>query len=104
MNDEASYGLIMPFVCVESVGGPYDDEAFAAGWHCAQIDEALAAGRPGDVAHVSVRTTIVGQLDLIALRRGFVMVATPTDHDEWTSVAFHPMIIPAGWDDDEVDR
>lgn len=91
-EDGIEYGLVMPFVVVSSTGGPYDDDAFAAGWHCAQIDEALAAGRMGDVANISVRTAILPQLDLIALRRGATMKSWPTDYDEWTIVMFSPMM------------
>lgn len=43
MSDEheADFGLVMPFVVVVSHGGPYEDAAFAAGWECGRIDEAL---------------------------------------------------------------
>lgn len=41
--DDAHYELVMPFVVVESVGGPFDDAAYCAGWEAGTIDVKLMA-------------------------------------------------------------
>lgn len=45
MPDEPDeYALVMPFTVVASVGGPYDDDAFAAGFTAGRIDCLLLNG------------------------------------------------------------
>jgi hypothetical protein len=75
-DPDNGFELVMPFVIVKSVGGPYDDDAFAAGWRLGVIESALriAASLPG------IEPTPIGapadhgpQIDLIAMRYGWVM-------------------------------
>lgn len=80
MSHEAEYGLVMPFVVCQSKGGPYDDDAYVAGYEAGHLDAILrydavlrAQGflpqpPPGDAPfHAENRP----QLDLIAMRHGW---------------------------------
>lgn len=79
--------LVLPFVLVASVGGPYDDDAFAAGWQCGDIDRTLAqVPDTVDRLHWPVfRTALHRQVDLIAMRYGFdtVVVVPSQEWPEW---------------------
>lgn len=89
MDDEQTWGLRMPFVVVTSKGGPYDDNAFTAGYECGSIDQLLAS--PDIVDHTAmVHSGSVPQLDLIAMDRGFTMEKEPWEEhpDEWTKAVF----------------
>lgn len=79
---------LVPFVVCQSKGGPYDDDAFAAGWHLGAIDAELAtvaARRSHAPVLHTVRTASIPQLDLIAMRHGFSLVSSDAD-EEWTTV------------------
>ena len=92
------YGLLYPFVCVTSKGGPYDDQAFTAGVQVGQIDRALtvALAAGADRLRATVRTDLVEQLELVGMARGFpVLIATQVTETaeypampEWTFVTF----------------
>lgn len=91
--EEIRYDLLFPFIVCQSQGGPYEDDAFVAGYQAGQIDKALAAVSAGDgtQAKFTVRSMLVPQLELIAMNRGFpVMVAEPWDEhpEDWTFVTF----------------
>lgn len=76
--------LVMPFVVCESVGGPYADEAFVAGYWCGHYDALMERGEaPGNY----VPAGIVPQLDLVAMRHGFTMTAEP-----WEDDSFHVLV------------
>lgn len=84
--------IVMPFIVVASVGGPYDDDAFVAGVRMQQIDAILEAG-PADcgwVYQVAVEPALVPQLDLVAMHRGYATDHQPWEEhpDEWTMVTF----------------
>lgn len=97
-EDEMSDGehameLVMPFTCVTSVGGPYDDRAFAAGFQAGQIDRSLAAIAAVEgqgMYDITVRTDLAPQLDLIAMRHGFTTDAEQDaawpEWSRWTAV------------------
>jgi hypothetical protein len=89
-SEAPDWGLVMPFVVVTSTGGPYDDDAFVAGYQCGEIDRALktirAAG--GSRLDATVRSAVVSQLDLIAMRHGFKLTARPTEVDGWSTAEF----------------
>lgn len=75
--------LVMPFIVVASKGGPYDDESFVAGWSCAVIDETLSQIAPSRaVLHRTVRSAVLSQLDLIAMRHGYQIVQTDPKADK----------------------
>ena len=92
-NDEtARYDLVMPFVVCRSRGGPYDDQAFTAGWWCGQADTTLSAA-PEECDRLSfsvgVPSLLAPQLDLIAMSRGFTLVhELYGDDDEFMFIRF----------------
>jgi len=67
--------LSMPFVIVTSNGGPYDDAAFVAGATCGHlIAELEAVSQHGAVPRDRyVRTEYLPQVDLIAMRYGYLL-------------------------------
>lgn len=98
MSDhDDGFSLVMPFVVCESEGGPYVDQSFVAGWECAQMDSLLAHAAGARDLTLSVRAASLPQLDLIAMRRGFVMLVEPdTDERSWI------ICKPAPWAPDGV--
>lgn len=88
-DEGTGYSLVMPFVTVASKGGPYDDDAYVAGYEMGQLDAALAL-RPEEHA-ATVRTENAIQADLIAMRHGYTRtteVYAPSP--EWSIVSFTP--------------
>lgn len=79
--------LVMPFVSVSSVGGPYDDDAFAAGWQCGLIAANLEVAERLNVTELTwpfFRTALAKQVDLIAMRHGFVAtIGASEEYPEW---------------------
>lgn len=85
------YELVMPFVSVKSNGGPFDDDAYVAGWRMGALDARL--GGVGVLRSLwredVIRTEDVPQADLIAMKHQYRMEATPSaDDEEWTVVRF----------------
>jgi len=76
--------LVVPFVACQSQDGPYDDDAFCAGFQAGEVDAYLAVAAVSRSRRVgfTVRKTLLRQLELIGMHRGF-----PTMHieesDEW---------------------
>lgn len=89
--------LVLPFVVVESRGGPYEDQAFtvgyAAGHIAARLEVAQLLGTDA-LTYPIVRRALLPQLDLIAMHFGFghMDASEASDHipasDEWCSVTF----------------
>lgn len=73
-EDPTEYGLLMPFVVVQSKGGPYDDAAYAAGWEMGRLDENLRSiathGAPSSI-QATVQAQNAPQVDLLAMSHGF---------------------------------
>lgn len=96
--EDDSFGVLVPFTCVESVGGPYDDAAFCAGFTVGSVHASLAAlsqlDRPVPMTE-HVRTDLVAQLDLVAMHHGWTTSHSGDDGGGWTVMAFHP---PSGID------
>ena len=96
-QDDHDLELVIPFVIVESKGGPYQDESFVAGYQVGQIATQLevtaAIGAPSLELPI-VRRAILPQLELHAMHHGFpvLTVSEPTaahiGGDEWCSVSF----------------
>lgn len=86
--DEGSYGLVMPFIVCTSQGGPYEDQAFVAGYTAGNLESLLAQ----EPLHVEtyVPTPLTPQVDLLAMRFGYRFESEPWDEhpDEWTRVEF----------------
>ncbi len=79
---EPEYGLVMPFVAVRSKGGPYDDEAYCAGYEMGRLDAILDRDDP----HVEPLTILADnreQADLIAMRHGYIAEVTESDVVGW---------------------
>ncbi len=86
-TDESQRHDVMPFVLCRANGGPYDDEAFLSGWRLGDIDATLAG--PGIRALASsIHPRELDQADLIAMARGYRMLAERTSEPEWISVTF----------------
>jgi hypothetical protein len=97
-EEPEGYDLVMPFVSVASKGGPYDDDAYAAGWAMGALDARLG-GHP----HVrplmheeTVRTADVEQADLIAMKNGYRMSRTESEVEEWVFCRFDVMNLDVG--------
>lgn len=93
-EEESDYSLVMPFLPVTSKGGLYDDEAFVAGYTCGRLDGALEQGRPVFRDWFPVLSSLLPQIDLIAMRHGYVMEvqdrAWEGDPIEWDFVKLMP--------------
>ncbi|MGE3795121.1 MAG: hypothetical protein AB7I38_14500 [Dehalococcoidia bacterium] len=87
-HEDASYGLVMPFVATTSNGGPFDDQAFVAGYECGSIDMALHVLAPiGATVSRWVHPELLPQLDLIAMRHGRqVYVGDEDDTGTWRHI------------------
>lgn len=84
-DDESEYSMFVPFTCLQSAGGELDDTAFVVGFILGGINQAMMAGQPEIAA--TVQTLAVGQLDLIAMSRGYVVTAETFDETpEWARV------------------
>ncbi|MCV7354477.1 hypothetical protein [Mycolicibacterium fluoranthenivorans] len=70
MDDDNGFDLVMPFVSVQSKGGPHDDSAFAAGYAMGLLDAELG-GSVFDQGR-AIRVEDRAQADLIAMRHGFI--------------------------------
>jgi hypothetical protein len=86
------YALAVPFVVCASQGGPFDDDAFVAGFQAGEIDKTLtvAAAAGANRATFTVRTTLVRQAELLAMNRGFPAMTTVEcdETPEWTLMTF----------------
>lgn len=71
--------LIMPFICVKSVGGEYDDDAFVAGYRLGMLDKELSLG---NAVTWTVRDIEVEQADLIAMQHGATIIVEEIE-DGW---------------------
>jgi hypothetical protein len=91
-DEEPEVELIMPFVVCTSNGGPFDDDAFVAGYQAGQIDNTLATIASGGVTElrITVYVDLLPQLELIAMRYDFSLAAdAPSGENlEWTHVTF----------------
>lgn len=92
LPEEEGYSLLYPFTVVTSKGGPYDDDAFTAGFACGLLDKALtvvhAAG--GTSYQVTIRTDLVQQAELVGMARNFPIATAQPDgaFPEWTLMTF----------------
>lgn len=85
------YSLVMPFILCTSEGGPYDDEAFVAGYECGWLDSHLETCKSLLATPDSryVHTNVLRQLDLICMSHSFRLTKGQVDDSgEWTWVTF----------------
>jgi hypothetical protein len=89
VNEPEAFDLVEPFVVVASEGGPYDDVAFVAGARYGQLAEKLTNEHPVEFSTYEY-PALVPQLDLLAMRLGYVLTVEPwEDHpDEWVRATF----------------
>jgi hypothetical protein len=90
--EETTWGLVMPFVVVKSVGGELDDLSFACGWDCGALDTELHTCHELTATPRAryVKVEILQQLDLIAMRHGFT-VQLGDESPGWRHVSFTPV-------------
>lgn len=82
----------MPFVACQSNGGPYEDDSFTAGYECGRLDTLFQFQIPRRY-QCYIKTANVLQIDLIAMKYGYLMASEATEMDEWTIANFirvHP--------------
>lgn len=83
-RDEETFGLVMPFVAVVSKGGPYDDPSFVAGYQAGEINGKLESRRIA-AATFLIYTTLIEQVDLIAMRHGYTSEVLHRD-ETWCQI------------------
>jgi len=88
VTEEGEYSLVMPFVACVSKGGPYDDDAFVAGYQAALLSGQLKMGSAIGAKHFETvaYSGLSEQLDLIAMQWGYSVEAIP--EGEWTTYRF----------------
>lgn len=88
-DEQESWGLVMPFVVTSSQEGPYEDNAFVAGFRCGQIYAQLEADPNRHISEFSwtVETALLPQIRLIGMQFGLeVSEVTDTEYASWTRV------------------
>jgi hypothetical protein len=94
-NDQPHYELIMPFVLAKSNGGPYDDDAFQAGWDLGALDVEMKIMKTLE----SVPTprywprAWLPQVELLCMKHGLIAIQGPLDPvddplNEWVGLEF----------------
>jgi hypothetical protein len=86
MSGHGEYGLIMPFVGCQSQGGPYEDDAYVAGYEAGVLDSRLEYEKPLQL-HLMMHIDNLRQLDLIAMRRGYRMMKKESNGG-WIDLVF----------------
>lgn len=93
---DSDYELFMPFIVVESQGGPFPDEPFVVGYELGLLDQelqTLANVGPGRAVPIGryVHTQGLPQVDLIAMRNGYT-IDTSEGHSDatWTWIDLKP--------------
>lgn len=90
-DQEFVYGeMLMPFLPVQSKGGPHDDGAFVAGFEMGRLDGLLQAAEAQGLAlsdcvpdeGQNIHAENREQADLIAMRYGFIASFEEYDADE----------------------
>ena len=91
---EHDFEPVVPFVVVESKGGPYDDQSFVAGYAMGEIDAKLAVANSLGLPRVDlpiVRRALLPQLELHGMRYDYPVLidisGPPNDPEEWCAVA-----------------
>lgn len=89
-DEIGDYGLVMPFVVCQSQGGPFDDDAYVAGYEMGLLDAHLRHWEPEDLLaqgylDQTMRAENQPQIDLIAMKHGFTAQFDDAG-DGWTYV------------------
>ncbi|KQU33527.1 hypothetical protein [Rhodococcus sp. Leaf233] len=97
-KEEPTYGLVMPFIAVESNGGTYEDAAYVAGWELGVIDGQLAGPNAPTPEHPGpplvtqwrwINEANAKQADLLAMKHGMKAEFDET-YEGYISVRFVP--------------
>jgi hypothetical protein len=88
--EDVDYGMVLPFVVVASKGGPFDDDAYVAGFEAGQMFESLSHIRmhSPDIymkLAMPVHAANRDQLDLIAMHYGLTAKFTEVA-DDWLAL------------------
>lgn len=87
-TEDDGFNLVMPFITVTSVGGPFDDDAYVAGYEMGKLDAILEMGLAQH--SVAIQTANVAQADLLAMRHGYRCVTEPTaGAPDWAFATFN---------------
>ncbi len=86
--EEVEHGLVMPFVAVASKGGPFDDQAYTAGYEMGLLDAELAHPYSFGLVHRTLRQENRAQADLLAMRHGWRASFNDIESDEWIGAEF----------------
>jgi hypothetical protein len=78
----------VPFVVVESQGGPYDDEAFASGYQLGMLNMGFFSDDFPSTFCMPMYRQSVRQADLIAMRHGWVTSVEDEVDEEWVILSF----------------
>lgn len=89
------YELIMPFLPVESQGGPYDDLAYSAGFEMGALYAKLGQDKPAPQT-ITVHRDNHQQADLIAMRHGYTTEFQSEDEGGWVCLALTPAKLDLG--------
>lgn len=99
--EDEGYELVVPFVVCTSVGGPFDDDAFVAGFQAGQVDQALKVAGNANASEVrfTVNSELVKQLELIGMNHGYphIEAEAPEGAPAWAVVTFR-IEAPASFD------
>jgi hypothetical protein len=100
--------LEQPWVAVVSEGGTYDDESFAAGLVVGEIQERLRVGQAVGMTlskPVQISKDLFEQVDLVAMRFGYVMLTSAAWDDPQYDSGFVRFTsdVPHVHDDDDHD-
>ena len=83
---------VMPFIVCQSQGGPYEDEAYVAGWEAAQLDRELRDQAQSNApmiwnSDMPVRHDNRDQINLIALKQGWLVRFEKID-EQWDDAIY----------------
>lgn len=80
--------LVMPFLPVASKGGPFDDQAFTAGYEMGLLDALLGHAYTFGRVHRTLRSENREQADLLAMRHGWHATFVDTEVEGWIGAEF----------------
>ena len=97
-DEDHEFDLLIPFVCVTSVGGPFDDDSFVAGIEFERIAHTLNTLKSIDITwyETNIRPALLKQVDLVAMHYGWTCTELPVpddvdlcdEHADWVYVKF----------------
>lgn len=86
-DERPDFDLVMPFIVCASNGGPFEDQAFVAGYECGLLDAELEFSADVKITR-TMRSDNLAQVDLIALKNGYTIETTESHDGGWATVEF----------------